>query len=118
MATITAVVTKVEQGNPNAWIATWSAVGNADTGTAVSLALGSEKSVQMVGTWASATIVLQGSNDGTNWAALTDPQGNAISKTADALEAVSEHTRYIRVSSSGGAGTNVNVIVFVKGQIV
>ena len=46
-------------------------------------------------------IILDGSNDGgTTWAPLTDPQGNAITKTADAIEAVTEVTGLARPRAS------------------
>lgn len=77
---------------------------------------GRDRSVQIEGTFDSATVVLQGSNDGTNWYTLTDPQGNAISKTSAALEQISEATRYIRPSvSSAGGSTSLTVTVFAAG---
>lgn len=93
---------------------TWEAMGNADTGSALEMPGASDRSIQMAGTWGSATIVLQGSNDGVNWSTLTDPQGNAISKTADSIEMITELTRYIRPVSSGGTGTDVDVTVLIK----
>lgn len=117
MATVTGSASRVGPG-ADTWMITWEGLGDADTGTAVAMPMGNEKSVQVVGTFASATVVLQGSNDGTNFVTLTDPQGNALSKTAAALESVSEHTRYIRPSTSGGSGTDVDVFVFVKGQSI
>lgn len=115
MATITGTVSRVKSWG-DAWIASWETMGNADTGTAIEMIEASDKSVQIVGTFGSATVVLQGSNDGTNWATLSDPQGNAISKTSAAIEQVLEHTRYIRPVTSGGTGTDVDVIVFMRGQ--
>jgi len=117
MATITGTVTPITDGGvTDAWLATWPAMGNADTGTAVAMSDASDRSVQIEGTFGSATVVIQGSNDGTNWQPLTDPQGNAISKTASSLEAISELTRLIRPVTSGGTGTNVNVNIYMKGQ--
>jgi hypothetical protein len=115
MATITAIGPTRTRADANTWVATWT-MGNADVGTAIELPEAAEKSVQTSGTFASATVILQGSNDGTNWNTLTDPQGNAISFTAAGLEAVTEHTRYVRPSSSGGAGAAVVVVVYFKGQ--
>jgi len=51
------------------------------------------------------TIVLEGSNDLVNWFTLTDAQGNAISKTAAAIEVVEEAPRYIRPNVTAGDGT-------------
>lgn len=84
----------------------WTPLTAANSvGDAVEMPGNSDRSIQVAGTWGSATLVVQGSNDGTNWATLTDPQGNALSKTADFIEMISELTRYIRVSTSGGNGT-------------
>lgn len=116
MATITPVVARVKNW-ADAWTIVWEAVGNADTGTGVQMPHMSDRSVQMSGTWGAATLVLQGSNDNVTWVTLTDGQGNAISKTADAIEQIAEFTRYIRVSSSGGTGTDVDVTVFGRGQV-
>lgn len=74
-------------------------------GDAIEMPASSDRSIQIAGTWDSATAVLQGSNDGSTWTTLTDPQGNAISKTADFIEMISELTRYVRVSTSGGGGS-------------
>lgn len=73
----------------------------------------SQASVQFSGIWGSATAVLQGSNDGTTWFTLHDPAGNSISVTADALKAISELTRYVRPSTSGGDGTQSLTCILV-----
>lgn len=117
MATITATITKVPDGGVmDVYVVQWPAMGNGDTGTAVAMSGGSDRSVQIAGTFGGATVVLEGSNDGTNYATLTDPQGNAISKTTAAIEAVSELTRYVRAVTTGGTGTNLNVTLIAKGQ--
>lgn len=117
MATIQGTVTRATDGGvTDVWLATWPAMGNADTGTAVAMSGAADRSVQIEGTFAGATVVLQGSNDGSNWQSLTDPQGNAISKAAAALEQISELTRYIRPTTSGGGGSSITVTVLLKGQ--
>jgi len=52
---------------------------------------------------------VEGSSDGTNYTTLTDPQGNALSKTADFIEALLENPLYIRVSTSGGTNSTIPV---------
>lgn len=117
MATITGTVTRVsDPGVRDVWIASWPAMGNADTGTAIAMSGSPDRSVQIEGTFGSATVVLQGSNDGSNWQTLTDPQGNDISKTSADLEGILELTRYVRPVTSGGTGTSVTVTVLMKGQ--
>lgn len=116
MAVITPTVARVRPG-ADSWLITWAAIGDSDTCTAVQMPTGSEKSVQIGGTFGAATITISGSNDGVNYIVLTDPQGNNIAKAAAAIEAISEHTRYIKPSTAGGTGSSLNVYVFVKGQI-
>lgn len=71
----------------------------------------SDKTVQISGTFGiGGSLTLQGSNDGTNWFPLTDPQGNAITKTAAALETVTENPVFIRPFITAGDGsTDLNV---------
>lgn len=118
MATITPTVTKAKD-NPkrDAYIVTWANMGNADQGLPVSLVGAADRTVQIGGTFGAATVVLEGSLDGTNYITLTDPQGNAISKTSAALEAVSEIVNFIRPSTSGGTGTSVTVTMLFRGMV-
>lgn len=84
----------------------WTGLLNGDTGAAVELVDYADKTVTITGTFGTGgTLVLQGSNDGTNWFSLTDPQANAISKTAAAMEAVLEAPRYIRPNVTAGDGS-------------
>lgn len=75
----------------------------------------SDRSVQVVGTWGGGSLTMQGSNDGTNYYALTDPQGNAITKTADALEQVTELTQHIKpVITAGDITTSLTVVALLR----
>ena len=98
---------------------TWPNLGNADVGQAYETKWHRDFCVTVVApTYGSATIVLQGSNDGTNWVTLNDPQGNAISFTTGTpkLEQLLEVPRYIRPSTSGGTGTDITVQLYGKGR--
>ncbi len=97
-------------------VVSWTPLAGTDVGSAVELPRLSDRTVQILGTFDSATVVLQGSLNGTDWVTLTDPQGNAISKTAAAIEAVTEVVRFIRPSLSGGLGScAVTVLLLAKG---
>lgn len=93
---------------------TWAAMGGSDVGDAVGFPQNADKCVQIDGTFGSATVVIQGSNDGSKWFTLTDPQGNAISKTSAALEQIEEVPLYIRPSISGGTGSSINVRLLAR----
>lgn len=75
-----------------------------------------EKTVQIVGTFDSGTLTMQGSNDGVTAFNLTDPQGNSIAKSAAAGEIVTENPRYIRPVLSGAGTDDVDVYVMAVRQ--
>jgi len=101
-------------GNP-IHIVTWAlAAGGADdVGQAFEGAFLSDKCVQLLGTL--GTFLLQGSNDGTNWATLNDASGTAITETGGArIEQILENPRYIRPNASGTAD---GVTVILVGRL-
>ena len=114
MATRTVAV--VDNDFPNCFTATWTGLlqSSSDVGEALEYPHMSDKTVQLSGTLGTGgAITMQGSNDGTNWASLTDPQGNAIVLSAiGAMEQIMECPRYIRPNVTAGNGTtNLTVIV-------
>lgn len=93
----------------------WEAMACGDVGNAYQIPYwASSMTVQVTGTFNSETLTLQGSNDGTNWFPLTDPQGNNIALTSDKLEVIEEYPRYIRPSFSGTTGGDLDVLLFVR----
>lgn len=111
MATRTLVRTDMYHG---VVLASWSGLLNGDDGAPLEAVGHADKTVQITGTFGvGGTIVIEGSNDGTNYATLTDPQGNAISKTAAAIEMIAEHTRYIRPRVTAGDGTTSLVVTMM-----
>jgi hypothetical protein len=74
---------------------------------------GSDRSVQVSGTFGGGTVLIEGSNDGSNWFTLTDPTGAALSFAAAGLKQILELTRYIRPRASV-AVTSVNVNLVAK----
>lgn len=118
MSTVTAENTAITEWHNDSHIVSWTPITTAnEVGSSEPLPGSHIKSVQFTGTFgAAATITLEGSNDGSNWVVLTDPQGNSISKTAAAIEAIEEHTRYVRpkLASGGDGSTSITVTLFVK----
>lgn len=84
----------------------WSGLLNGDTGTPVEMIDYPDKTVTITGTFgAGGSITMQGSNDNSNWFAITDPQGNAVTKTAAGMELMIECPRYLRPNVTAGDGT-------------
>lgn len=118
MATVNHTVENLKSFNDRfVHIITWASLAQGDDGQSYEMPGSSDRSVQIVGTFGGATVTIEGSIDGTNWATLTDPQGNAISKTATALEMVSEVTRYIRPNITGGDGTTALTVSLIAKKV-
>jgi len=91
---------------PNQNFVSWLGLANTDTGVPLDGSNFNDKTVQVTGTFgAGGAVALEGSNDGTNYSVLTDPQGNALTFTAAKIEMVAECPRYIRPNVTGGDGT-------------
>jgi hypothetical protein len=79
-------------------------VGETGTSLKAEVAMYSDITVQAVG---SGTVTIEGSNDGTNWVALKDLAGAAISLAAgsNAMSVILEHPFFIRCVVAGGTAT-------------
>lgn len=95
---------------------TWTGLSTADTADGL-IVMGASPAIgcmQCSGTFGGATITLQGSNDGSTYASVTDAAGNAITLSAAGLKDFSTAAAYLRPSSSGGTGDDVNVVVVLR----
>jgi hypothetical protein len=73
-----------------------------------------DRTVYFTGTWGGATAAMQG-GDNTTWLALTDPQGNAIAKTADSIEIISETPEFTRPNlTTAGSGAAITCTMIVR----
>lgn len=73
-----------------------------------------DRTVSVDGTFGSATIAIQGSADGSNWASLTNPIGAPIALTAASSTIISEVPLKTRPVLTGGAGSTINVTVVLR----
>lgn len=98
--------------------AEWDALTTGDDGQPIDWSEFADRSVQVYGTFGGATVTMQGSNDPgptpTNWNTLTDLQGNALAFTAAGLEMIAEPTCWVRPVVTGGAGTSINIQMFLR----
>ena len=107
----------------------WSGLDGDDSGMAMELSSYPDKTVQVMGTFDSATCTLYGSNDpavltdraaGTlygsktaEWIAAQDSLGNNFAKTAAGGDVIVDNYRYyLPVITGGGASTNLKVIIY------
>ena len=114
MATATPTVTPISD---NAILFTWVLTSTNTDGAPIHPKYSDyrDRSVQISGTFGSATVVIEGSNiaAATTYATLNDPSSTALSKTAAAFEQILELALWMRPNSSGGGGTQdvaVNIL--------
>lgn len=106
MATKAKTETRIDSRGNDGYAAGWAAMANGDDGTPFENPGAPDRSVQVQGTFGvGGTVVLEGSNDGTNYHTLRDPLGNNLSFTAAGLKAVMEAVRYVRPRVTAGDGT-------------
>lgn len=104
----------------DARVITWAALTSANSAGEPIKPIKTEMAiaaVQFTGTFGGATAVLQGSNDGVEYATLRDPQtGTAISFTSASYAEVGTGMAFIRPSTSGGDGTqDIDCILVARG---
>ncbi|MCU1273068.1 MAG: hypothetical protein JWO48_499 [Bryobacterales bacterium] len=114
MAVINFAETRDNSFNNNAHYVSWTPLANGDSGTPYGMPGFADRTVQIAGTFGvGGTVVIEGTVDGTNYATLSDPQGNAISKTAAGIEAVSELVKLIRPRVTAGDGTTSITVALI-----
>jgi hypothetical protein len=95
---------------------TWTGIPGSDTGTAmIPMGVGSlAASVAVTGTFGTATVTIQGSNDNSNWFTLKDIYGANLTFTAAGLADFSTAVGYVRPSVSSGGVPAVNVDIVLR----
>lgn len=113
MATRAAVVEKF--GRDSVRI-TWSGLLNTDSGEAVTFGVYTDRSVQVVGTFGTGgTVTMQGSNDNTNFVALSDARGAALAINTARIEQIEDLSYSIKpVITAGDGTTNLKVVLFAR----
>jgi len=117
MATVVPTFSKIRgpSGGIDAIVATWTPLAAAgDIGQALQRTDLADRSVQVTGTFAGATIVLEGSNDGTNYFTLSNPAGVAVSFAAAGLMQVNLPTAWVRPRVTVGAGAALAVTMTAR----
>lgn len=98
------------------WKVVWAGMVNGDVGAAVSFPGFADRTVQVEGTFGTGgSVAAEGSNDATNFRALTDPQGTAIAITSAGIKAITEACVQVRPHVTAGDGTtSLTVTMFFR----
>ncbi len=115
MAAIPYVITR--SPDVRSMVIQWTAVTEADTCVAAPYPTHADRSVQVTGTFGSATVLIQGSNDGgSTYATLNNAADAALSFTSAGLEAILESTALVKPTISGGTGQSLNIYIHMRGE--
>lgn len=96
----------------------WEGLLNTDDGSPFSDGALGDKCVHVFGTFGvGGAILVEGGNNGTTFKTLTDPQGAAVSFTAEGVKQIIENPKWIRPRVTGGDGTtDLDVIILSRGS--
>src|ERR1700733_10683272 len=87
-------------------VATWNVMANGGTGAPLGEPDFIDRTIQVSGTWgAGGAVVWEGSNDGASWFTLSNPNGVALSLTANGMLQCNYTPLYSRPHVTGGDGT-------------
>lgn len=112
MTTRAAVTTFPFETSTDVAVTTWDGLLADDEGEAVRLAVYSDRSIQISGEFGGAAVTIGGSNDGTNYFALTDTSGATLAVTEACLKQIVELPVYLKPRVFGGdATTSLTVIL-------
>lgn len=91
---------------------TWSGLLNTDDGAPLAFHDWAERTFQVFGTFGTGgTLVIEGSNNGVNWAPIANRSGAALSFTAAGINRTQDYPLFVRPRVSAGDGTtNLTVI--------
>lgn len=121
MPTRTPTITQPDADRlPGNWaVIQWTGLLNGDDGAPIDLVPYADRSIQVTGTFGTGgNCRIEGSIDGTNYATLTDPQGNSLDVGSTKIEAVTELVRFIRPRITAGDGTTSLVAtLLVRGTL-
>jgi len=96
-------------------VTTWAPLAANDDGDPVRLAVYSDRSIQVAGVFGGASVTIGGSNDGTNYHALTDTSGNPMILSSAAFKQIVELPVFIKPKVFGGDVTT-NLTVTMAGR--
>jgi len=111
MPTVKATIKKDITVDDSVFMIQWDNLANSgDDGDPQSFAAYSDKTFIVTGTFSgSAVVVIEGSNDGTNWVTLSNRQGNAMSFSAAGMNTSQDRPVYVRPKLTAGVAATIRV---------
>ncbi len=120
MATIASVNTNLNNAFDKGHLTQWTPLtfSGLDVGAVMEQFGEADRSVQVVGTFGvGGTVLIEGSNDGTNFSTLKDHLGVALSITTSGILSVDQIVRYLRPRVTAGDGTTSLTITVLSRRV-
>jgi hypothetical protein len=95
---------------------TWGPFTETDTLVPVSRPEFCERTIQAIGTFGSANLGLNGSNDGTNFALISNRQGTTMSFTAPGINTTQDRPVWVVPKVVSGTGASITVVMLAHRQ--
>ncbi len=116
MAVDPTVSRDLSNGDGSVVLASWSLTTANPTGTGLEWTEWADRTFQVAGTFGGATLTLEGSNDGTNWATLSNAAGGtAATFTTAGIKTVIELPRYVRPNlTTVGVGATLTATLVAR----
>lgn len=114
MAVIEPGISEITTRGDHGHIITWGPMTTGDSGLQISMIGSARRTVQVIGTFSGPDrLSIEGSNNGTDYATLTDEHGNRLDFKGAGVSTVSELTRFIRPRVTAGSPT-ATVVMLVR----
>jgi len=112
MASISPVINQPSTGQ--ILVVTWAPLANGDVGVTADYPRWADRNIQIFGTFgAGGSIKVEGSNDNSNWATLTDMGGATLVFTSAGVRMIQENVMWVRPSVTAGDGTTSLTAILV-----
>lgn len=120
MATIPSTSTNLSNAFDKGHLTQWTPLtfAGSDVGSSMEQFGEADRSVQIGGTFGVAgAVVIEGSNDGTNFDPLKDHLGVALSLTAAGIYSIDQIVRYLRPRITAGDGTTSLTVTVLSRRV-
>lgn len=111
MPAVPAVTTFPFETSLDVAVTTWAPLAADDDGEPVRLAIYSDRTIQVAGTFGGASVTIGGSNDGETYHALHDTSGATMTLTGGVLLQIVELPVYLKPRVFGGDGTTAIKVI-------
>lgn len=102
----------------NVHVITWANFTESDTCIDYVAPGAADKTFTVVANYGTlGHVTVEGSNDGVNYFPFTDPQGNAIDKTANSMEVLEENPLFLRPRVTAGTGVTATVVLCARSNV-